>query len=1281
LKKLLLCLALFIGGFALTAPPCAYAACSTYVAPDSLGIRVGNNVPYGVLSSSEKSNGNLLPNKFYNITPYTPVNPPDWGYGCWECPSNCCNHYWLYGRYFVWNGTCGDYYGHGSTNWCIFQSYIYTEVPGQTYNSSTYDFDCDGTFDIADANPDTPPSQVVKGDEEVNTSYDNKTCDTQGCCNESQPCRGMPGLVVNLANLNFVLQDKDIAYADIGRSIEIERSYNAYSTYQGIFGRGWTFNYGVHLVADASGNITVMRGSGAEKLFTRKTDGTYTPPKGVHDKLTRNADGTFSLWSKQERLTYAFTATGLLSSVTDTNNNAVTLSRDASGRPTTITDAAGRNTTFTYNSDNQVATITDPLGRPITFTYESGNMKTSTDLAGVTTTFTYDPTNNYLTSMATPLGSTSFTYQDYPFGRRLASVTNAANLTTLYAINAPNQEVLVTDPKGHATHYGYNYDGYTTYITDPLGNKTSYGYDAAGNRTSITDANNKKTTIAYDSRGNILSITDPLTKITSFTYDTRDNLTQTKDPLNRIYGYTYDTHDNLTRITDPLTQQTNFAYNTKGELVSLSDARGNTATFTYDQAGNLLSITDPLNNAASFTYNLIGQQQTATDPLGNTSSFEYDPLGRLIRRIHADGAQFIIERYCSGISGLIDENGKHTAYDHNAINMLTKVHDPMGHQTSYAYDPAGNLTQLKDPLNQATSYTYDVADRLSQQTYPEGAQEQYTYDPTGNLLTKTDANGVTTAYTYDAVNRLLSITAPDLSIGYTYDAVGNLLTMTDAAGTTSYAYDSLNRLTNITYPTGVAIGYAYNEVGRITSIATPYGTVGYGYDDANRLTTITLPNAQQVIYQYDAAGNLLQVVYPNGTAAAYAYDTRNRLTAMTNFAPNNAIISTYAYTLDGVGNRTQVDLNEPMMPSYNAETINYTYSLGNILSTADGNTYTHDSNGNRTSKTNGATVTNYSYDSLNRLTQTSTTGRTIQYIYNGLGQRVGKIDNGVQTNYLVDPNGILPQVLAETDASNNLISFYVYDGAGLVAKITPQNQYYFYHFDGLGSTIAITDSNGQVVNTYCYSPEGLVGAQETIPNPFTYVGRFGVMAEGNGLYYMRARYQDPETGSFISKDPIGFAGGLNLFAYVKNNPVNLRDPYGLLWLYHSGTGRWEHQDDLTGVITYVGYGYAGSLSGGGYNNTAMQNIENVGPLPIGFYTIGPQQGITTSDGRLLRAAMELTPDPENIMFGRPGRWFFHGFTQKKGKDPYDSSEGCPVAGRTLRDKIGKSPDRRLLVIE
>jgi RHS repeat-associated protein len=171
------------------------------------------------------------------------------------------------------------------------------------------------------------------------------------------------------------------------------------------------------------------------------------------------------------------------------------------------------------------------------------------------------------------------------------------------------------------------------------------------------------------------------------------------------------------------------------------------------------------------------------------------------------------------------------------------------------------------------------------------------------------------------------------------------------------------------------------------------------------------------------------------------------------------------------------------------------------------------------------------------LTQLTSGGNTYTYRYDGLGNRVARIENSVEKRYVSG--------LAETDASGNITAYYVY-GLGLISKITPSNQSYFYHFDGIGSTVGISDSSGNMVNKYAYDAFGKVLAQdEGIPNPFKYVGGFGVMDEGNGLFYMRARYYDFDVGRFISKDPIGFAGGLNLYFYTSNNPINSIDPLGL----------------------------------------------------------------------------------------------------------------------------------------
>jgi len=92
----------------------------------------------------------------------------------------------------------------------------------------------------------------------------------------------------------------------------------------------------------------------------------------------------------------------------------------------------------------------------------------------------------------------------------------------------------------------------------------------------------------------------------------------------------------------------------------------------------------------------------------------------------------------------------------------------------------------------------------------------------------------------------------------------------------------------------------------------------------------------------------------------------------------------------------------------------------------------------------------------------------------------------------------------------------------------------------------MTDTNGNMVNKYAYDEFGnLLNSDETIPNPFLYIGQYGVMEEENGLFYMRARYYDPEVGRFINKDPIKYLGGLNLFTYVGNNPIFEGDPLGV----------------------------------------------------------------------------------------------------------------------------------------
>ncbi|VAX12728.1 Rhs-family protein, partial [hydrothermal vent metagenome] len=211
--------------------------------------------------------------------------------------------------------------------------------------------------------------------------------------------------------------------------------------------------------------------------------------------------------------------------------------------------------------------------------------------------------------------------------------------------------------------------------------------------------------------------------------------------------------------------------------------------------------------------------------------------------------------------------------------------------------------------------------------------------------------------------------------------------------------------------------------------------------------------------------------------------------------------------------------------------------------TSTGASFTYDAQGQTINK-NG---TPYSWDYEHRLISQGSD----QYFYDGVGNRLKAIHNGITTKYIYDARGHL---IAEADASNAITRYYIY-GAGLLAMVK-NNNVYTYHHNAIGSTVAITNNSKTIINAYSYTPYGqIVDQKETIPQPFKYVGKYGVMTEAHGLYYMRARYYDPSTGRFISEDPKGFEGGqVNLYAYVGGNPVIFVDPNGLTKLGDFGRG-------------------------------------------------------------------------------------------------------------------------------
>ena len=168
---------------------------------------------------------------------------------------------------------------------------------------------------------------------------------------------------------------------------------------------------------------------------------------------------------------------------------------------------------------------------------------------------------------------------------------------------------------------------------------------------------------------------------------------------------------------------------------------------------------------------------------------------------------------------------------------------------------------------------------------------------------------------------------------------------------------------------------------------------------------------------------------------------------------------------------------------------------------------------------------------------------TTTYKYDGLGRRIEKNVNGSITRYVYDGKNIA----LEYDGTNTFVARYSH-GQQTDQPLAVQRAgigFFYYQSDHQGSIINLSDSSGGTANSYQYDSYGRVlSVAETVSQPYAYTAR--ELDGESGLYYYRARYYDPQSGRFLSEDPIGFeAGDQNLYRYVFNNPINLADPSGL----------------------------------------------------------------------------------------------------------------------------------------
>jgi len=450
--------------------------------------------------------------------------------------------------------------------------------------------------------------------------------------------------------------------------------------------------------------------------------------------------------------------------------------------------------------------------------------------------------------------------------------------------------------------------------------------------------------------------------------------------------------------------------------------------------------------------------------------------------------------------------------------------------------------------------TYDGNGRVLTETDAVGNTATFQYDSRGLLTEYTNGRGQTIQYQYDSDQQLVQESRPDRTISYAYNAAGEPIKISDDNGAIYMSYDDLGRLLwrSEDPSAGYISKYGYDAAGNRVSVTYPQASdseatpkvVQYVYDAAGQLTTVTDWNNRKTSYTYDRSGSLAETSLPDGSQVSRTYDAASRLTGLQDTAPSR-IIAKYTYTLDVVGQRTGVDATEPLLPNPVLPGASFSYGAANQQVAVDGVSQVFDEDGNLSEGFLKGEGTTFQYDAQNRLTAFG----SVQHRYDVEGHRIATIRDGQEARYLVDPNADLSRVLEERKESGDVVR-YVY-GHGLISREDGDGgNYRVYHYDSRGSTVALTDETGSLTDAYSYAPFGqLTQVVGSTPNPFRYNGRDGVMSGDDGLYYMRARFYQPEALRFLGRDSllgdVLVGQSLNRYAFVEGDPVGFVDPRGL----------------------------------------------------------------------------------------------------------------------------------------
>jgi RHS repeat-associated protein len=952
-----------------------------------------------------------------------------------------------------------------------------------------------------------------------------------------------------------------------------------------------------------------------------------------------------------------------------------------------VTDPCLYLTTYLYSSTYYGAyptTVTNALGQNtiIAYDFNTGHVTSTTDPNSQSTTNTYDIMGR-LTGIAYPDGgSTSYCYTDMggatcsqasgpPYSvvteRAITASLNKTTTTVFDGLDRPVQTQLNSDPSG-TTYTQTIYDGLgrksqvynptrcspptTNCSTETTWGYTTYNYDGISRDTSIVEQDGSTVSTSYAAFP-CTTVTDEVGNARESCVDGLGHLTYVwEDPgssphLNYETIYTYDALGDLLSVTQDGSNSANarkrtFAYDSLSRLTKAVNPESSTLTYTYDADGNVLTKKAPSPNQSS------GFSAAAT------TTYTYDALNRLTERSYSDG-------YTSNPPTAAAIYG----YDGNALTGCTTTPPTLADS-----HPVGRRTSMCDGSG-GTSWSHDTMGRVLDERRTigtiKGDYENNAFNLDGSVQSMTSL-GYGVSYTYSSTERPLTATHSTTKYvsAAAYAPPGELAGMTlgiatgFAGITVSNAYDDRLQpiLLSATSPSGTLFGECFDFHLGVAMNTSPCPSINkYTTGDNGNVYEIinTRDNTRNQNFIYDSL-NRIQQAYSSGTQWG---ETFSPTATSPGVAPATAGIDAWGNLTNrsGVTGKTNSEssLSAPAGTNNQLSGFGYDYA-GNMIS-------------------NGSA--SYVYDDENRLIATAGDS----YIYDGDGQRVEKCSEGTTPGTCATSatgtlywRGSGNAVLSETDLSGNVLNTYILFNGKRVARIDSASAVHYYFSDHLGSHGVVENATGSSCEQDIdYYPYGGV-ENDYCPNVAQNYKFNGKERDAeSGLDNYEARYSASTLGRFMTPDwaakpmtvpyaDFGNPQSLNLYSYVKNNPMTLMDPnghcetdgenHGWLWCVAHALGLTETQHELAQDVREMWKMYA--------NNGGP--VLYRGGKPVDWNNLSDKDAIQTAVdyNNALRAGQiqTITPAAASTILGSASQIANgHAWTKHQGEFPgWDQSK-------------------------